>query len=96
MADAPLKVVTQNADKEAFDERKLYASIFAPARQSGYGIEEAEELADEVCDEIIADMERSEDNVFTSKEIREKVERILTKKDEDVAFMYAKYEEMMR
>lgn len=90
------KVVNNDGEKEDFDERKLYASIFAPARQTGYGIDEAEELADGVVDEVLAWAEDQEDNVFTADEIRDRVERILQKEDEDVAFMYAKFEEMMR
>lgn len=91
-----LKIVNNDGEKEDFDERKLYASIFAPARQSGYGIDEAEELADTVCEGVVNTLKGREDNVFTAEEIRNAVEDALEAEDEKVAFMYAKFEEMLR
>lgn len=90
------KIVKRKGEKEAFDERKLYASIFAPARQTGYTEQEAETLAENVTDQVKEWIHNHEDDVFTSDEIQAKVREVLEKEDTDVAFMYTTFEEMMR
>ncbi len=83
-----MKVCDRGGDKEEFDQRKLYASIYHPAREAEYGEKEAEDLAEDVVDEFMAWFDEHEDDVLTSKEIREKVEKLLEERDEDVAFLY--------
>lgn len=87
MANQP-KVCDRRGDKEEFDQRKLYASIYHPAREAEYSEQEAEDLAEEVVDEFMDWFDEHDDNVLTSKEIREKVMELLEERDEDVAFLY--------
>ncbi len=82
------KICKRHGEKEAFDERKLYASIYYPAREAGYSEPEAEELAEDVVDQIQDWIEEHEDNVFTSKELEEETRDQLEAVDPDVAFLY--------
>lgn len=82
------KICKRHGEKEAFDERKLYASIYHPAREAGYSEEEAEALAEEVVEQVRDWMDDHEDNVFTADEIQEKTKERLETQDEDVAFLY--------
>lgn len=85
------KICNKQGKKEGFDERKLYGAIYHPAREAGYSEDDAQELANEVCEEIVEWVEDHEDNFMTSEEIREKVIKVLEEKDEDVAFLYDKF-----
>lgn len=83
-----LKVVSRDGGKEAFDEKKLYASVFYPAREAEYGREEAEEMANDLTEDVRDWIEAHEDNVVTSRELREKVVELLEERDDGVAFLY--------
>ncbi|MDY6788939.1 MAG: hypothetical protein SVV03_03150 [Candidatus Nanohaloarchaea archaeon] len=85
------KICNKQGEKESFDERKLYSSIYHPAMECGYPEDEAQELANDVCDEIIGWIENHDDNFVTSDEIRAKVIEILEDKDDRVAFLYDKF-----
>lgn len=82
------KICKRHGEKEDFDERKLYASIYYPAREAEYSEQEAEELAEDVVDQVLEWMEDHEDNVFTSDEIQKEVRDRLESLDADVAFLY--------
>lgn len=82
------KICNTEGDKEAFDEEKVYQSIFRPAREKGYSEGEAGELAERVVDKVQDWLDDHEDNVVTSKELRQHVLELLKEEDEDVAFMY--------
>lgn len=82
------KICDRHGDKEEFDERKLYASIYYPAKEADYTDDEAEDLAESVTEELKEWMDEHEDSMVTTKEVREKVIEILEGKDEDVAFLY--------
>lgn len=82
------KVCKRQGEKESFDERKLYASIYYPAREADYSEKEAEELAEKIVDKLKDWIENHEDNVFTSKELREETRDQLESIDPDVAFLY--------
>ncbi|MDY6770624.1 MAG: ATP cone domain-containing protein [Candidatus Nanohaloarchaea archaeon] len=85
------KVVTKDGDKEEFDERKLYASIYYPAKEAEYTDSGAEKLADEVVDAVTTWMDDHEDDIVTTKELRQHVRDLLEERDEGVAFLYATY-----
>lgn len=82
------KVLKRHGEKERFDERKLYASIYYPAREERYTEEDAEELAADVTEAIKDWMADHADNVLTAEEVRDKTIELLEERDEDVAFMY--------
>lgn len=83
-----LKVVNRDGEKEAFDEKKLYASVFYPAREADYDREEAETMANDLTGDIKDWIEDHEDNVVTSRELRERVIDLLEDADDGVAFLY--------
>lgn len=82
------KVCDRDGDKIRFDDRKLYASVYAPAMEADYDDDAAEDLAEEVVDAVVDWIEGHEDDVVTTREIREKAEELLEERDEDVAFLY--------
>ncbi|MFB6216701.1 MAG: ATP cone domain-containing protein, partial [Candidatus Aenigmatarchaeota archaeon] len=84
----------KNHEKEDFDEKKVYASVYHPALEAGYEEEKAEWLAGEITDAVKNWIHEHHDNVHTTKEIQQKIHELLEKEDEDVAFMYEKYLEI--
>lgn len=82
------KVCNRDGDKEEFDDRKVYASVYYPAREAGYSERDAEDLAEDVVADLTDWMDDHEDNVLTSTELREKVTELIAERDEDVSFMY--------
>jgi len=86
-----MKVAKQNGLKEELDEGKLWDSLYHPAREAHYGENEAVELADEVKHDLLEWMKHHEDNVFTTREISEKAEELLSKRSDEVALMYDKH-----
>lgn len=82
------KILKRHGEKQKFDDRKLYASIYYPAREAGYSEPEAEELAETVTEEIVSWIEDHEDNVLTAEEIKEETIGRLEEADPDVAFLY--------
>jgi transcriptional regulator NrdR family protein len=82
------KICNRRGEKEEFDQRKLYASIYYPAREDEYSEKEAEELAEEVAEQVAEWIGEHEDNVVTSKEIRDKTKELLEERDDGVAFLY--------
>ena len=70
---------------EAYDERKVYASVYAAALNCEYSEQKAEKLATAVSKKITAFMKKSK-SCLDSRVIREQVARHL--KDKDIALMY--------
>lgn len=83
-----MKVVKNHGVKQEFQEDKLEDSVYYPAREADLEHEKACDLAEKVIYEIKAWMSEHSDNVFTSKEIREKALGILERENEDVCFLY--------
>lgn len=81
-------LITRDGAKEEFDQRKLYSSIYHPARIAEYDEQAAEELAEAVCEVVVSWMEEQDDPVLTSAELRDKTLEELEKRDDDVAFLY--------
>ncbi|MFB6245508.1 MAG: ATP cone domain-containing protein [Candidatus Nanohaloarchaea archaeon] len=82
------RIVDSDNRKQEFETEKLYESVYYPAREAELSEEEASELADKVVYEVKSWMGSHEDSVFTSREIREKVKRILDRCDDEVCFLY--------
>lgn len=82
------KIAKKSGVKEELDEEKLWNSLYYPARECHYSEEESTELADEAKQRVLEWIEHHEDNVVTTKELRETVIEVLEELDEDVAFMY--------
>ena len=83
-----MKIVKNQGVKQEFNEDKLEDSVYYPAREAELDHEEACKLAEKVIYEVKAWMGEQDDDVFTSKEIREKVIEILERENEDVYFLY--------
>lgn len=88
MTDKDHVVCDRQGEKESFSDRKLYASVYHPARECHYSEQEAEELANEVTESVIDWIEDHDDDVITTKELREQVIDELNDLNENVAFMY--------
>lgn len=82
------KICNKEGDKEPFDDRKVYASVFRPAREKDYSEDEAGELAERVTDTVKEWVDDHEDEFITTKELRQHVLKVLKEEDEDVAFLY--------
>lgn len=79
-------VVKRGGRKESFDERKLYASIYAACLTTGKKEKEAEEIAERVCNEVCKHVKGRKE--ILSDEIFRKVVHELNKIDRDIGFMY--------
>ena len=79
-------IVKRRGYKEAFDERKLYASVYAACLTSRILHEEAESIANlvtrEVIKEIVKESELTSDKIF--KEAGKELEHL----NKEAAFMY--------
>lgn len=86
------KICSRDGTKVPFDERKLYASVYAPALEAEFDREEAEEIADMVVDAVTGWMQDHDDNVVTTTEIQEHAVAALEDAGyDDVAFLYHTY-----
>lgn len=79
-------VTKSTGDTEAFDEEKLDASIIAACASANRDIEECEDIAEDVTQDV-ADAIAEMDEVETA-EIRERVEEALAEVDPRLAFFY--------
>jgi transcriptional regulator NrdR family protein len=83
-----MRVINKDGAKEEFQDNKLYDSVYYPAREAELEEHDASDLADKVVYEIKAWISEHEDNVFSTREIREKVIDILERESEDTCFLY--------
>lgn len=86
-------IVKRDGEMERFDEKKIYAAIFKPAREADYDKQDAEEFADHITDRITIWANGQEDQCVTSDEIREKTQNVLEEHDQDVAVKYKQGED---
>ncbi|MDD5172340.1 MAG: ATP cone domain-containing protein [Candidatus ainarchaeum sp.] len=87
-------VVKRKGKKEVFDEKKLYASIFAACQECGMENEKAEHVADRIVHELESHLkDRQEVN---STEIFGFVIEKLARINEAVAFMYQTHRELIK
>ncbi len=87
-------VVKRKGKKEAFDEKKLYASIFAACQECGMENEKSEHVAGKIVHELEAHLRgRHEVN---STEIFGFVTEKLARMNEAVSFMYQTHRELVK
>lgn len=83
-------VVKRKGHNEHFDERKVYASVYAAALNCHYPDYKAEKIAKEVTDKIKKWIKSKEYVDFT--EIRAQIQDSI--RDSDVLLMYRHYEDL--
>ncbi|HLP79492.1 MAG TPA: ATP cone domain-containing protein [Acidobacteriota bacterium] len=79
-----MKIVKRRGHEEAYDEKKVYASVFAAAINCHYHEEQSEHIAQTVMTKINSFMKSRK--TVTSGELRAQI--IETIFDEDVRLMY--------
>ena len=79
-------VVKRHGHKEAFDERKLYASVYS----ASLNIDHEESIAEKMAGDVTAEIKKwiSDRKEVSSHEIKKKAHQLLLKMDHDVALMY--------
>ena len=77
-------IVNRAGRKEKYDEKKVYASVYAAALNCEYGEREAEVIAKQAMQKVNALVGKK--SLVNSKDIRSAVLKHL--KDRDVALMY--------
>lgn len=82
-------VVKRKGHFEAFDERKVYGSVYAACSSAHYG----ELLCEETADDVAAKIKRFVKNKrrIDSIQIRKKIEELLKKKNKELAFYYEQH-----
>lgn len=79
-------IIKRRGHKQEFDERKLYASIFAACLSAHVKHEEAESVANLVCREVKKWLGEKEE--VTSDQIFKKAGEELSHLNKNVSFMY--------
>lgn len=79
-------IVKRHGHKEPFDERKIYASVYAACLAAHVLHEEAESIANLVTREVKKEIEKAEE--VTSGEIFRKAGEELEHLNKEAAFMY--------
>ena len=82
-------VVKRQGRQELFDERKLYASIYAACTSANFGEKKCEKVAENICKKVIKFMSRKKK--ISSIDLRKKVEAELKKIDAELAFFYEQH-----
>ena len=77
-------IVKRHGVSESYDEKKVYASVYAAALNAHYSEKKAEVLANDVMKKVSA-WAKTEESVF-SVEIRYRILKYID--DEDVSLMY--------
>ncbi len=79
-------LVKRKGHIEEFDERKIYASVFASCMVLRMTDEESEVIADMVTHEVLDALKKEKD--IQAHKIHEEVVKTLRKYNPDVAYMY--------
>lgn len=79
-------IVKRKGHKEPFDEKKLYASIYAACMTLRVEDEEAETIAQMVCDEVISEIKNTQE--VTAEKLQNAAAKSLKKYHPDTAYMY--------
>ncbi|OHA47575.1 MAG: hypothetical protein A2806_03175 [Candidatus Terrybacteria bacterium RIFCSPHIGHO2_01_FULL_48_17] len=79
-------IVKRKGHTEPYDEKKVYASVYAACRNAHALEQESEQIADKVTKHV-SEWIVTKDQV-TSREIFERVVQTLTPLHKDAAFMY--------
>lgn len=79
-------VVKRHGHTQPYDERKLYASVFASLNAVRVPVEEAELVANQVCKELGSWLGNKHE--VTSGDIHRKASRILSAINPDAGYIY--------
>jgi len=79
-------IVKRAGHTEKFDQRKLYASVYAACLAVRVSVREAELIADQVTSDVINDM--SSKYEVTSKDIFTRCYKFLAMYNEDASYIY--------
>lgn len=79
--------VNRHGTEEPFEERKVYASVYHAARESGYREQEAEDLAADIVDAVQDWLQRGDD-LISVRQLRAKIIQLLKDEDEITATTY--------
>lgn len=85
-------IVKRRGHKQEFDEKKLYASLYAACLSALIGKEEAAKIAQVVCDKVKKWIEDKEE--VSSDQIFKKVGEELKSLSKDAAFMYTTHRDI--
>ena len=89
----PTIVKRSPGHSESYDERKLYASIYASCLGVRVPVGAAELTADHVCRDLLAWLKNKTE--ITSSDIRRKAAEHLTAYHQDAAYMYKHHRYLM-
>lgn len=87
-----IHVVKRRGHKQEYDERKVYASVYAACMNVHRSHEKAEEDAKKVVEKISEWIKERQE--VTSNEIFIKTADVLREVDEDAAFMYSTHRDI--
>ena len=79
-------MVKRRGHLERFDERKLYASVFAACLSAQIPERDSEKISDSVCREVVRRISKKEE--VSAHQIYKEAVESLRKKDKNAAFMY--------
>lgn len=85
-------IVKRKGHKEAFDERKLYASVYAACITLRVSDEEAETIAQMVTDEVKTEIKDAKE--VTSDKLHTEAAKSLKKFHPDAAYMYKTHKDL--
>ena len=82
-------IVKRRGHKERFDEKKVYASVYAACASAHHAELKCEKIAEKVLQTIKKFIKNKKS--IQSTEIRKKIENELKKKDKELAFFYEQH-----
>ena len=85
-------IVKRKGHREAFDERKVYASCYAACRGSHMEKQKAEKACEAVCRDVRAWIKSKKE--VTSTQLFSVVGKALQKRSRDAAFMYTTHRDL--
>lgn len=86
------QIVKRKGHKEAFDERKLYASVFAACMTLRMSDEEAETISHMVTDDVKKVIAKKKE--LTSHILQAEAEKSLKKYHPEAAYMYSTHKDL--
>lgn len=86
MAKEIRHIIKRKDHRQEYDEKKVYASVYAAALNCHYSESKSEDIAKDAMLKINSWIK--DKPITLSSEIKEEVSRYLEKLDEDVAMMY--------
>jgi len=82
-------IVKRKGHRERFDERKVYASVYAACTSAFYNEKNCEKIANKVTKKIEGFAEGKKE--INSNQIRKKIENELRKINKELAFFYEQH-----